>query len=139
MGMIILDGNKLNNELSFNSVSGSNIPGNNSYKLFTSLSGSTSLGKEFKARNVVEKVTRQYLVRVPVNHANYSTNPTYVVSSGSMKSTLNYKCFVRNPLTYLTTIGLYDSYYNLVGLAKLSRPIKKSPNEELSIKIRISL
>ncbi len=139
MGMIILDGNKLNTELSFNSVSGSNIPGDNSYKLFTSLSGSTSFDKPFKARNVVEKVTRQYLVRVPVNHANYTTNPTYVVASGSMKSTLNYKCFVRNPLTYLTTIGLYDSYYNLVAVAKLSKPIKKSPNEELSIKIRIYL
>jgi hypothetical protein len=139
MGVIVLDGNKLNNELNFNSVSGSNISGDNAYKLFVSISGSTALGKPFKARNIKYKTTKQYLVRVPVNHANYTTNPTYTVPSGSMRSTLKHKCFFREPNTYLTTIGLYDSYYNLIAIAKLSKPIKKSPNEEISVKVRISL
>ena len=40
-------------------------------------------------------------------------------------------------ITYITTIGLYDDEKNLVAVAKLSKPIKKTIEKEMVIKIRI--
>lgn len=33
--------------------------------------------------------------------------------------------FLANPVTYITTIGLYDDMYRLLAVAKLSKPLKK--------------
>ena len=39
--------------------------------------------------------------------------------------------------TFITTIGLYDSDYNMVGVAKLPKAIKKLPDYDLNFIIRI--
>lgn len=41
--------------------------------------------------------------------------------------------------TYITTIGLYDSSSNMVGIAKLPQPIKKFPDHSLNFIIRLDL
>ena len=141
LNIIVFDGKKLNSELSFNSVSGSNINGDNSYKLFTSISGAAALNNHVKVRSVVEKNITEYLLRIPHMEANYSNNPTYVINEGkiSTKGLIKNKCFVDNPVTYITAIGLYSKDNELVAIAKPSRPIKKTADDELYLKVRLSI
>lgn len=135
LGIIVLDPYKLNTELGFNTVTGSNIAGDNSFKLFTSISGSGVLGKYVKARNVKYKTTNHYFVRVAAPFANYSNNPTYV--SGS-NGEFFHPCFDTNPQTYITSVGLYNDFNELLAIAKLSRPINKSFDNDVLIKIRLN-
>jgi len=141
IGVIVLHPKRLNEILNFNTVTGSNINGDNSYKLFTSISGAaapylTRSGSYYMtARNVKYKITNHYFVRAYAPMANYSNNPTFV--SGSTNEIFD-KCFAKNPQTYITSIGLYNSNRELVALAKLSRPVKKTFETDLLIKIRLN-
>lgn len=135
LGVIVLDPYKLNTELGFNTVTGSNVAGDNAFKLFTSISGSGVRGSYMKARNVQYKTTNHYFVRISSPLANFSNNPTYV--SGSSGEFLH-ACFDQNPQTYITTIGLYDNFNQLLAVAKLSKPINKSFDNDVLIKIRLN-
>ena len=138
LGVIVLDGKKLNVSASFNSVSGSNTNGDNSLKLFTAISGAAFVDKPMRARNVKFKTTNHYFVRIPSGESNYSTNPTYTFDSGEYKGKIKNTCFIDNPMTYITTVGLYNSKRELIAVAKLSRPIKKSKENDVLIKIRLN-
>lgn len=135
LGVIVLSGELLNSELNFNSVTGSNINGDNSYKLFTSLSGSTALGMPIKFRNSRQRNIRNYSVRIAPVECNYSNNPTYLKEYGRIK----HACFIDNPVIYITTVGLYNSARELVAIAKLSKPIKKTKDDTIDIKIRLGI
>ena len=74
-----------------------------------------------------------YFCRMPVNKYNYSANPTY--TSGSkirVKNTSD-----DNPVAYVTTVGLYNARNELLATAKLSEPLKKTPQNELTIRVRL--
>jgi len=133
LGLIVLSGKRLNEYLSFNSVTGSNIAGDNAYKLFTSISGAASIGQSMKSRRVKSYGTNYYYVRVPFTEANYSNNPTSVIDDNILK----YPCSINQPFTYVTAIGLYDDSKNLLAVAKLSSPVKKSYDEDLFVKIKL--
>lgn len=140
-GVVVLHPKRLNELLAFNTVTGSNINGDNAYKLFTSISGaaapysSRSESYYLTARNVKYKTTNHYFVRAYAPFANYSNNPTYV--TGSSNEVFD-KCFIKDPTTYITSIGLYNSSKELLGIAKLSKPIKKNFETDLLIKIRLN-
>lgn len=72
---------------------------------------------------------------------NYSTNPTYFdESDGSLKIQQFYtgsSDFYVKPESYITSIGLYDSFYNLLAVAKISKPQRKSFTNSLIINIRL--
>ena len=138
LGVIVLDGAKLNEYITFNSVTGSNINGDNSYKLFTAISGAAVLGYPMKGRNVKTKTTNHYFVRIPSKDANYSNNPTYTQQLGNQKGKIKNQCFVDNPMSYITTVGLYNNNKELLAVAKLSRPIKKTRENDVLIKIRLN-
>lgn len=134
-GVIVLDATLLNSELNFNTVSGSNINGDNSYKMFTSLSGSASISNPSKFRNSRRRDIRNYSVRIAPVECNYSNNPTYLKEYGRIR----HACFIDNPVTYITTVGLYNSSRELVAIAKLSKPIKKTKDDTVDIKIRLGI
>lgn len=138
LGVIVLDGAKLNDYVGFNSVTGSNINGDNSYKLFTAISGASVLNYPMKGRNVKTKTTNHYFVRIPSKDANYSNNPTYTQQIGNQKGKIKNQCFVDNPMSYITTVGLYNNNKELLAIAKLSRPIKKTRENDVLIKIRLN-
>mgnify|MGYP001479584773 CR=1 FL=1 len=78
--------------------------------------------------------TTTYYCRVNPNEYNFSTNPTYTDSTG------NFNVIEEagdDPFSYITSIGLYDSANNLVAVAKLSRPIEKNPETDLTISVRL--
>lgn len=83
--------------------------------------------------NTTEINSKIYFCRVPHNKFNYSSNPTY--TSGS-------KIVVKEvasdtPVSYITTIGLYNNANELLATAKLSEPLKKSPGTELILRVRL--
>lgn len=136
LGIMIFDPAKLDSLLKFNTVTGSNIAGDNAYKLFASISGSGNLNYHMKARNVKYKTTNHYYVRVSPPNANYSNNPTFVSDTKTGK--LLNSCFQKEPVTYVTSVGLYNDRKQLLAIAKLSKPIKKTPDDDLLIKIRLN-
>ena len=141
IGVIVLHPKRLNEILGFNTVTGSNIAGDNAFKLLTSISGAASptTGRTenyyMAARNITYKTSTHYFVRVFPNYANYSNNPTFV--SGSLNEIFD-KCFIDDPQTYITSVGLYDSDRQLIAVAKLSKPVKKNFDTDLVIKIRLN-
>jgi hypothetical protein len=85
---------------------------------------------------------RHYFVRIMNRDFNYSNNPTYVWDGtdgieGHSKGTIRNTDFVNDPKTYITTVGLYNDTNELVAVAKLSRPIVKSFDQEALIKVRL--
>jgi hypothetical protein len=139
MGILILNGNMLNASASFNSVTGSNIAGDNAMKLFMSISGSTAvdLGGSInapQARNEQNVTSTHYFVRMKNAEYNFSNNPTFTTGSvGEFKQ----PTFIGDPKVYATTVGLYNDRQELLAVAKLSQPIQKSFNSEVLIKCKI--
>ena len=83
--------------------------------------------------NTTELNSTIYFCRVNNNEFNYSSNPTYLNSS---------KLVIKNnsndtPVSYITTIGLYSADNELLATAKLSEPLKKSPDNELTLRVRL--
>ena len=83
--------------------------------------------------NTIELNSTIYFCRIGHNEFNYSSNPTYV--SGSRLVVKNQSSDL--PLTYITTIGLYSPDNELMAVAKLSEPIRKDPNTELTLRVRL--
>jgi len=82
--------------------------------------------------NTTEINSTIYFCRVPHNKFNYSTNPTY--TSGSK---IRVKEVASDPpVSYITTVGLYNAANELLAVAKLSEPLKKTPSDELIIRVR---
>ena len=83
--------------------------------------------------NTTELNSTVYFCRLNNNEFNYSSNPTYLSSS---------KMVVKNtqtdsPVAYVTSAGLYSSDNELLATAKLSEPIKKTPDVEQIIRVRL--
>ncbi len=83
--------------------------------------------------NTIELNSTIYFCRVNHNEFNYSSNPTYVTGS-KLRVKKNYNDL---PLSYITSIGLYSSDNELLAVAKLSEPIRKDPNTELTLRVRL--
>lgn len=140
-GVMILNAYKLNNQLSFNTTTSSNVDGNNNLKLFSSIKGAATLTSgrptttyPFYARKVDIKTTSYYYIRLRNYQYNYSTNSTYY--TGSL-ATLVYPDFKYNPVSYITSIGLYNPNYELLAVAKLSKPLKKTFFDEFLITLKL--
>ena len=84
--------------------------------------------------NTVELNSTIYFCRVGHNEFNYSSNPTYLSSDSKIRVK---NTSTDNPVAYITTVGLYSSDNELLAVAKLSEPLKKDPNTELTIRVRL--
>lgn len=76
-----------------------------------------------------------YFCRALNSEFNYSTNPSFVDSSGRIIPTSGTDNQTR---VYLTSVGLYDINDNLLAVAKLSQPVKKSPDSEIVVRCKLS-
>jgi hypothetical protein len=141
MGILILNGNVLDVSMSFNTVTGSNVAGDNAWKLFTSISGALAYGTQyslpnlaFAARNEETVTSTHFFVRVKNGEYNFSNNPTFVTGS---VGELQQPTFIGDPKTYITSIGMYNDRQELLAVAKLSKPIQKSFSNEALIKVKL--
>jgi hypothetical protein len=75
-----------------------------------------------------------YFCRAFNNEFNYSSNPTYL-SSGEIY--VKEGDPMNQPVAYITSVGLYDDNNQLLAVAKLSEPVKKTPDTELIARVRL--
>ena len=106
-----------------------NANGFNSQKLLNSI----SYGANF-ILDSEEKVTSQYyFTRVKNSEFNYTTNPSFIDSQGNLR----FDSMTDQPVVYITTVGLYSDTGDLLGVAKLSKPLAKDFTKESLIKVKI--
>ena len=138
-GIAILNADKLDSQLDFGSVTGSQVQGENAMKLFTSLSGSDEISPAdvnggIQARSSEQVKSTYYFVRVRNAEYNYSNNPSFV--TGSLGE-LAYSTFINDPQVYVTTVGLYNERKELLATAKLSQALLKNFTREALIKVKL--
>jgi hypothetical protein len=103
---------------------------NNIANLFNAISG----GGDFQARRTENVSTSHYFVRANNREFNFSNNPTFVTgSTGEFVQS----SFERDPHVYITSVGLYDDSNELIAIAKTSKPIEKSFDKEIAIKVKL--
>ena len=102
----------------------------NHRKLFTSIKS----GSYFAARREERKRSSTFFCRIPHHKFNYSQNPSFFTGDNAQ---LYHRSFILEPVTYITTVGLYNDNNELLAVAKLSQPFKKDPNTEALIKVKL--
>ena len=118
--------------VSFVSASAANTYSNasNNMKLYQSISASA----DFQARRTENVSTSHYFVRANNREFNFSNNPTFI--TGSVGQFVQ-ATFEREPKVYITSVGLYDDANELLAVAKTSKPIEKSFDKEVAIKVKL--
>jgi hypothetical protein len=107
----------------------SNVHGFNIRKLYNAISGGASFTVDAE-----EKVSSQfYFTRVTNQEFNYSTNPSFTQTDG----TLQFDSMANNPKTFITTVGLYNDANELLAVAKLSQPLAKDFTKEALVRIKL--
>ncbi len=94
--------------------------------------------KNISFQNTTELNSTIYFCRAHKGEFNYSSNPTYL--SGSkirIKTDPGTNEFQNPPMSYVTTVGLYSPDNVLLAVAKLSEPVKKTPINELNLRVRL--
>jgi hypothetical protein len=89
---------------------------------------------EFRARSAETISSTHYFVRLRNFEYNYSNNPTF---RDQDNNTILIPGFSSDPKVYITTIGLYNDANELLGVAKLSKPVRKSFSEEILLRCRL--
>ena len=102
------------------------------------------------------------LAHVEKGDMNFSNNPTFLkfgevanktVSSGSTfyaePSNIEIKNIKKYPYenfsgslekeTYITKVGIFDENRNLIAIAKLAKPIKKTEERDFTFKIKVDI
>jgi hypothetical protein len=140
-GTLILDGKMLDQQLNFQTNTGSSSEGNNHFALFHSISGSALQTNPltldpygFQARNSEKITSTHYFVRIKNAEYNFSNNPSYVTGS---VGEIAQSTFVGDPKTYITTVGMYNDSQELLAVAKLSKPLLKSFQRESLIRVKL--
>ena len=141
MGMIVLNGDMLDASASFNTSVGSDINGNNAFKLYAAISGGGVLADAgieedagFVARNSETVTSTYYFARVKNAEYNFSNNPTFV--TGGLGE-FSQPQFIGDPKVYVTTVGLYNERQELLAVAKVSKPILKSFTNEVTMRVKL--
>ena len=84
--------------------------------------------------NTTELNSTVYFCRANTSEYNYSSNPTYLSASKILVKGDN---SFAEPVSYITTVGLYSPDNELLAVAKLSEPLKKSPSNEITLRVRL--
>lgn len=131
VGLILLNGQALDNHLpNLNfSTSSTAANGDNNGLLYEAI----DTGNSFKL-NSEETISSNYVfIRVRNGEFNYSNNPSNITGSGELR----HNSMVNNPQAYITSVGLYNDSNDLLGVAKLSKPLLKDFTKEALIRIKL--
>jgi hypothetical protein len=88
-------------------------------------------------QNVTNINSTLYFARLAADEFNYSSNPTYTDADNRIVVIDQGQEEVQRSFTFVTSIGLYDAYDNLLGVGKLSRPVLKDGEKDLNIRLRV--
>jgi hypothetical protein len=134
IGTIILNGDALdltqtNGGITLATSTGIGTDGVNIEKLHNTI----GTGASFILRSE-ETISSNYVfIRARNSEFNYSTNPSNITGSGELRHSV----MVDSPQSYVTTVGLYNDNNDLLGIAKLSRPLLKDFTKESLIRVKL--
>jgi hypothetical protein len=101
------------------------------------------------------------LTHMPKAELNHSNNPTYLnfgqtgtighpqvgeesyAQNNSISLTNIVKTNFEDPpgefqkTTYISKVGIYDKYRNLIGIAKLATPVRKRETDQFTLKLKL--
>ena len=75
--------------------------------------------------------------RATADEFNYSSNPTYTDTQGRIIVIDESQQGVQKSFSFVSTIGLYDANEQLLAVAKLSRPVEKNDEKDLTFRVRL--
>lgn len=84
-------------------------------------------------KNTTELNSTIYFLKINNNEFNYSSNPTYLTGSQIRVKTERTDAST----SYITTVGLYSADNELLAVAKLSEPLKKTEEQSLLLRVRL--
>jgi len=107
----------------------------------------------------VDIPTMTMLAHANYGELNYSTNPTFLSSSNTFSKTTGSHHYVEQPseienivystfndkkpkfekTVYISKIGIYDENKNLIAIAKLATPIRKTEANQYTFKLKLDL
>ena len=134
---------------------GTYISGNTNYNGVMTNQESYSI--YFEGVNTVPTMTM--FMNAPKNELNNSSNPTFKTFTTSSLFITSSNSFIetereiKNTVysqyadptgsfekhTYITRINVYDENKNLIGIAKVSKPVKKTEGRDLTFKVKLDL
>lgn len=88
-------------------------------------------------QNVTNINSTLIFCRAAADEFNYSSNPTFVDADNRITVIDPGQEDVQQTFTFVTSVGLYDPNDNLLAVAKLSRPVEKSPERDLTFRVRL--
>ena len=129
------------------------------------MQGSTHTGSSFQMSfyGITYTPTITMFATAPKGYLNHSNNPTYINYdyiadyTGPATGTFFYKekenIKIKNTVsgaytdytssfakqTYISKIGLYDKEKNLIAIAKMATPVKKTENRDLTFKLKLDI
>ena len=74
--------------------------------------------------------------RATADEFNYSSNPTFTTDNRIVVIDQGQDDTQRS-FTFPTTVGLHDEFGNLLAVAKMSRPIEKNDEKDITFRIRL--
>ena len=119
---------------------------------------SASFALSFQGTNYINTISM--LCDAPLGELNFSSNPTYLDYSsptGSFSGSAGYfqneDTLVKNtisssfykydeeykPQVFISKIGIYDDSHNLIAVASLSKPIKKTQDTEYTFRLKLDI
>ena len=104
---------------------------------FASTRFGTSTNTQLSFQNQTNINSTLFFCSAGPDEFNYSSNPTYVDSSNQIQVIESGQEDVQKSFTFITSVGLYDANNNLLAVAKVSRPIEKHVEKNLSLRIRL--
>ena len=122
----------------------------------------SSFDISFRGINYIPTMTM--LAHAPINRLNHSNNPTYLAHSSSwdhsasvqtITSSTLYKEYDKKEInnivysdynsvtgsfkktTFISQVRIYDEDMNCIGIAKVAKPVKKTPDREFTFKLKV--
>ena len=118
---------------------------------------SSSYSMDFNGINYVPVMTM--MAHAPKGELNFSNNPTYLISGSAGNAAVSSESTFSEPSeikiknivsssfdghnenfqkeTYISKVGIYDKDKNLIAIAKLATPIKKTENRDFTVKMKL--
>lgn len=119
---------------------------------------SSSFSLEFSGTHVIPTMTA--MAHAPRGELNFSSNPTYTdhedADKQAVTGTLIFKELDKKaknivysqyadptasyePQTYISKIGIFDQYRNLIAVAKLANPVRKREIDDYTFKLKLDI
>lgn len=90
-------------------------------------------------QNVTNINSTLYFCRATADEFNYSSNSTYLDTNGNINviDASARQDGTQKSFSFVTKVGLHDAEGNLLAVAKLSRPVEKNAEKDITFRVRL--